>query len=66
MVMIAHATRIAILAVVVALAVVLGYERTLPATPITDGIYLLAGLIGVLVAGLVDWLWTRFIRRGAP
>lgn len=57
--MIAHATRIAILAVVVALAVVLAYERALPTTPIGDGVYLMAGLIGVLVAGFADWLWVR-------
>lgn len=58
--MIAHATRIAILAVFVALAVVLAYERALPSTPISDGVYLMAGLIGVLVAGFADWLWVRF------
>jgi hypothetical protein len=64
--MIAHATRIAILAVLVALAVVLTYERALPTTPISDGVYLLAGLIGVLVAGFVDWLWVRIFGSKEP
>lgn len=64
--MIGHATRIAILAVLVALAVVLGYERSLPTTPVTDDIYLLAGLIGVIVAGCADWLWTRLMGKKKP
>lgn len=64
--MIAHATRIAILAVLVALAVVLAYERALPTTPISDGVYLLSGLIGVLVAGAADWLWVRIFGSKEP
>jgi len=61
--MLGHATRIAILAIIVGLAVVLVYERALPNTPVTDDTYLLAGLIGVIVAGVVDWLWTRFVGK---
>jgi hypothetical protein len=62
--MLGHATRIAILAIIVGLAVVLVYERSLPNTPVTDDTYLLAGLVGVIVAGVVDWLWTRFVGKG--
>ena len=61
--MVGHATRIAILALIVGLAVVLAYERALPNTPVTDDTYLLAGLVGVIVAGVVDWLWTRFAGK---
>ncbi|GAO36067.1 hypothetical protein SCT_1466 [Sulfuricella sp. T08] len=61
--MLGHATRIAILAIIVGLAVVLVYERALPNTPVTDDTYLLAGLIGVIVAWVVDWLWTRFAGK---
>lgn len=57
--MIGHASRITILAVIVALGVILVYERSLPNAPITDDTYLLAGLVGVIVAGVADWLWTR-------
>ncbi|MDO9065318.1 MAG: hypothetical protein Q7U25_08920 [Sulfuricella sp.] len=61
--MLGHATRIAILAIIVGLAVVLVYERALPTTPVTDDTYLLAGLLGVIVAGVVDWLWTRVVGK---
>lgn len=57
--MIGHASRITILAIIVALGVILAYQRSLPNAPITDDTYLLAGLVGVIVAGVADWLWTR-------
>ena len=61
--MLGHASRITILAIAVALAAVTAYQYALPNTPITDATYLLAGLIGILVASGLDWLWTRLIGK---
>ncbi len=54
--MIGKVGRITILAILVALGIILVYERSLPNAPITDDVYLLAGFIGVIVAAMVDWL----------
>lgn len=60
-----RAARITLLAIFVGLAVILAYQYALPTTPITDATYMLAGLIGVLVASVLDWLWTR-VRGKSP
>ncbi|MEQ1601134.1 MAG: hypothetical protein ABL885_05115 [Methylophilaceae bacterium] len=57
--MIGKVGRITILAILVALGIILVFERSLPNAPITDDVYLLAGFIGVIVAAMVDWLWTH-------
>lgn len=64
--MIGHAGRVTLLAIIVALLVILAYQRILPNAPVTDDTYLLAGLLGVIVAGVADWLWARLAGQKKP
>lgn len=64
--MIGHAGRVTLLAIIVALLVILAYQRILPNVPVTDDTYLLAGLLGVIVAGVADWLWARLAGQKKP
>ncbi len=55
--------RVAILAAVVAAAMIMAYRWLVPNVTVTADLYLLAGLIGLLLAGILNWLWLRIVVR---
>ena len=61
--MINRSTRFTMVAVIAALAVVMIFRGVAPGLPIGPEVYTLAGLVGVVFAGVVDWLWQRFTKK---
>jgi len=56
---ISRTPRILLIAIVIAVAFVQMYKRLAPNSGLPDGIYLMAALVGLAVAALVDsfWVW---------
>lgn len=57
--MLTRPTRFSLIAVAGALAVVMVFKFVTPEIPIGDAVYMLAGLVGVVLAGLADRLLKR-------
>ena len=53
-------TRILILALALAVAFELLYERLAPNSPAPKGLHVLAGFVGLVIATVIDALWARF------
>ena len=64
--MITRPTRFSLIAAAGALAVVMVFKFVTPEIPIGDAVYMLAGLVGVVFAGLVDWLLQRLAQKAKP
>ncbi|GEM_PF-3786737 len=61
--MITRPTRFSLIAAAGALAVVMVFKLATPELPIGEAVYMLAGLVGVVLAGLADWLLERLARK---
>lgn len=60
--MLGSTTRFLVIAVLIALAAVMGIKKIAPEIPISDEIYLLAGLIGIVIGTFIEWL-VKFIGK---
>ncbi len=57
--MIGSSIRITLIAVIIAIAIVMGFKHVTPEIPVNEGVYLLAGLIGVVTAAGIEWFISR-------